>query len=172
MRIPALLALSLLLCACQSLPGYSYPTGPTPQPVLTSVTLNQALRIAPDHASVHIQRGTARPYANAGEYLPHCIFELRTVSPVERTVQPETFTVTGIRRDRYMAGLDGLMLAQATAFGGDYNPVMSTTTISLHSDRQPDVFRLSCQQLDEPFRAHHVTVAEMQRALGEVITLR
>jgi hypothetical protein len=173
MRIPALFAIPLLLAACQSLPGYEYPTAPTPQPELTRVTLNQPLRIRADYASVYIQDGRVRPTNTAAEYHPHCIFELRTVAPVARTVQPETFRVTGIRRDRYMAGMDGLLLAGlAFGGGGDYNPVMSTTTISLHSDRQPDVFRLSCQQLDEPFRAHHVTVAEMQQTLGDLLTLQ
>ncbi len=114
--------------------------------------------------------GQPRLTNSAAEYHPHCILELRTVAPVARTVQPDTFTVTGIHRDRFMAGLDGLMLA-SMASGGDYNPVMSTTTLTLHSDRQPEVYRLSCQQLDEPFRAHHVTLAEMQQALGDVITL-
>lgn len=173
MRSLALFAIVPLLVGCQSLPGYSYPTGPTPMPVVTSVILNQELHIRPDYASVYIQSGKARATNSAGEYHPHCILELRTLSPSARTVQPDTFTVTGITRDRNMTSLDGLMLAQAMASGGgDINPVMSTTTISLHSDRQPDVFRLNCQQLDEPFHAHHVSMAEMQEALGDVMTLR
>ena len=170
MRILALFAIALVLSACQSLPGYSRPTGPTPMPELTSVTLNRELYIRPDYASVYIQSGQVRPTNSAAEYYPHCILELRTVAAIARTVQPDTFIVTGIHRERYMAGLDGLQLA-GLALGGDYNPVMSTTTLSLHSDRQPEVFRLLCQQLDEPFQAHHVSVAEMQAALGEVMTL-
>ena len=172
MRTPTLLVVALLLSACQSTTGYRYPTGPTPVPVLTTVTLNQEVHIRPDYASVYIQSGQVRLTNTAAEYHPHCILELRTLSPTTRTLQPDTFTVTGIRRERFMTRLGGLMLAQATAFGGDYNPVMSTTVISLHSDRQPDVLRLSCQQLDEPFRAHHVSMAEMQQALGDVMTLR
>jgi len=170
MRNPALLAVVLLLCACQSTTGFRYQTAPTPEPVLTSVTLNEDFRIRPDRASEYIQYGEIRPYDKISEYYPHCIFELRTVAASERTVQPETFTVTGIHRDRFMASLDGLLLASSG--GGDYNMVMSTTTISLHSDRQPDVFRLSCRQLEEPFRARHVTLAQMQQALGDMFTLR
>ncbi len=170
MRILPVICLYIALSACQSMPGYRYPTGPTPLPVVTSVTLNRELHVRPDYASVYIQSGQPRLTNSAAEYHPHCILELRTVAPVARTVQPDTFTVTGIHRDRFMAGLDGLMLA-SMASGGDYNPVMSTTTLTLHSDRQPEVYRLSCQQLDEPFRAHHVTLAEMQQALGDVITL-
>ncbi|MEZ5541545.1 MAG: hypothetical protein R3F42_05820 [Pseudomonadota bacterium] len=171
MRTPALCALALLLGACQSLPGYQRPTGPTPQPELTGVTLNQPLTIRADYASVYIQAGRVRPTNSAAEYQPHCILELRTVAPVERTVQADRFSVTGIHRDRFMAGTAGLQLAALTLDGGDYNPVMSTTTLMLHSDRQPEVVRLKCQQLDEPYWAHHVSVAEMQQALGRIMTL-
>ena len=170
MRILTLLAVTLSLCACQSATGFRYPTGPTPEPVVTSVTLNQELHIHADYASVYIQSGQARATNSAGEYHPHCILEVRTLAPVQRTIHPDTFIVTGIRRDRFMTGLEGLMLASGAA-AATSNPVMSTTTLSLHSDRQPDVFRLSCQQLDEPFWAHHVSLAEMQQALGDVITL-
>jgi len=172
MRIPALLAATLLLGACQSTTGYRFPLGSTPKPALTSVTLNRALSIRPNYASVYIQSGQVRSTNTAAEYSPHCIFELHSVAPVARTVQPDSFTVTGIHRDRFMAGRDGLMVAGLALGGGDYNPVMSTTTLSLHSDRQPEVFRLRCQQLDEPYWAHHVSVADMQQALGDIMTLQ
>jgi hypothetical protein len=171
MRVLLLASIAVLLAACQSLPGYQYPTGPVPGPQLTKVTLNSDVRIRPDRASEYIQYGEVIPYNQVSEYYPHCIFGLRTVSESERTIKPDTFTVTGIHRDRFMAGLDGLLLAQATALGGDYNPVMSTTTISLHSDRQPEVFRLICQQLDEPYLARHVSVSDMQKTLGTLFTL-
>lgn len=173
MRTLAVVTVTALLGACQSLPGYQRPTGPTPQPRLTRVTLNQAVTVRADYASVYLQAGRILPTNSAGEYYPHCIFELRTVAPRARTVQPDTFTVTGIQRDRFMAGVDGLQLAGlALGDGGDYNPVMSSTTLSLHSERQPEVFRLRCQQLDEPYWAHHVSVAEMQQALGDIMTLQ
>lgn len=168
-RAPTLLPLVILLSACKSLPGYEYPVGATPRPDLTSVTLNHPLTIRPDRASEHVQYGEVKPYDKISEYYPHCIFELRTLSESARTVQPETFTVTGIHRDRFTASMAGVMLASD---GGDgYNMVMSSTVLSLHSDRQPDVFRLTCQQQDEPFRMHHLTVAEMQKTLGGLLTL-
>jgi hypothetical protein len=68
-----------------------------------------------------------------------------------------------------MAGFRRLMVADNG--GGDYNPVMSTTVISLHSDRQPDVFRLSCRQLDEPYLARHVSLEQMRKTLGDLLTL-
>jgi hypothetical protein len=170
MRIPFLSSCLLLLTACANLPGYHYPTGPTPLPAVTRITLNQPLTIRADRASEYIQDGEVRPYNRISEYYPHCIFELRTPSESARTVQTDTFTVTTIRRDRFMAWASGRQFASG-GDGGDYNMVMSSTVLSLHSDRQPEVFRLTCQQLDEPYRVHHVTVAEMQKTLGGLITL-
>ena len=169
MRQFAIILFSLVLAACASGTGYQYPTtGYTPLPVLSTVTLNRPFTIRADRASEYIQSATSAPYNTVSEYYPHCIFELRTVEETARTIQPETFAVTGIRRDRYMAGFRRLMVA---GLGGDYNPVMSTTTISLHSDTQPDVFRLSCQQLDDAFIARHVSLEQMRAVLGDLFTL-
>ena len=160
----------LLLTACTPGSGYRHPTRPTPVPVLESITLNQPFTIRPDRASEYIQNGEIMPYNRISEYYPHCIFGLRTVSDQARTVQPETFRVTAIRRDRFMALFGGTMLAS----GGDspdYNMVMSITRLDLNSATQPDVFRLTCQQLDDAWRMHHLTVSEMQQALGQLFTL-
>lgn len=164
----ALPALTLLLTACAAGTGYQYPTGPTALPFLTTVTLNEAFHIRPDRANEYIQNGEIKPYNKIVEYYPHCFFELRSVSESKRTVSPETFMVTGISRDRFMAGFRKIMVAGG---GGDYNPVMSTTQISLHSDTQPDVFRLSCRQLDEPHLARHVSLQQMRETLGGLFTL-
>ncbi len=169
MRIPAVILLTASLVACATGDGYQYKTGPAPLPGITSVTLNSAFDIRPDRASEYIQYGEIKPRNKVVEYYPHCIFELRTVSDQARTVMPETFTVTGIRRDRYMAGFRRLQLASAG--GGDYNMVMYTTTLSLQSTQQPDVFRLSCKQLEEPYRGRHVDVEDMRKTLGGLFTL-
>jgi hypothetical protein len=169
MRISLFLLMAILLSGCESLPGYSYPTGATPVPELHSITLNQAIGVRAGYASVYIQHGKTRATNTAAEYYPHCILELRNPAPEARTVQPDTFTVTRTHRDRFMAFISGMMLASD---GGDYNPVMSSTEFFLHSERQPEVFRLTCQQLDDPYRVHHLTVDEMQEALGGIMTLR
>lgn len=161
--------LTLLLAACQAGSGYRYPTGPDIVTRLERVTLNRDFLIRPDRASEIIQYGEVVSRRQLVEYYPHCMFELRTVSESARTVHPETFTVTGITRDRYMAWLEGQMVASGA--GNGYNMVMSSIIYSLHSDTQPDVFRLTCQQLDEPAMARYVTLDGMRKALGNWFTL-
>ncbi len=170
MRIPFIFLLIGSLSACTAGTGYRHETGVVQPPGLTRVTLNREFHIRPDQASEIIQHGEVVTRRQLVEYYPHCMFELRTVAEAARTVQPETFTVTGIKRDRYMAWLEGQMLA-GSAGGGDYNMVMSSTVFSLQSATQPDVFRLTCQQLDEPFRARHVSLDGMRKALGDWFTL-
>ncbi|MDH3980241.1 MAG: hypothetical protein OEU91_06995 [Gammaproteobacteria bacterium] len=169
MRILSIFLLILSLFACTAGSGYRPETGSAPFPGLSSVTLNREFHIRPDRASEYIQYGEIKPRNKVVEYYPHCIFELRSVSDQSRTVKPETFTVTGLHRDRYMAGFRELKLAFSG--GGDYNMVMSTTTISLGSTQQPDVFRLSCKQLDEPYLARHVSVKQMRKTLDDLFTL-
>ena len=170
MRQISISLISLVLVACTAGTGYEYPVGYTPLPVISTVTLNKPLKIRADTASEYIMDGEVRTYMSISEYNPHCIFELRTVSNTTRTIEPETFIVTGIKRDRFMSGFRRIMVA-SNGNGGDANPVMSTTVISLHSDRQPDVFRLSCRQLDEPYLARHVSLEQMRNVLGEMFTL-
>jgi hypothetical protein len=165
MRNLALPCLAILISACQTGSGHYYNRGPD----ISRAVLNTVVTIRADRASEYIQNGEISARNKVSEYYPHCIFELRTVADTARTIQPETFTVTGIRRDHFMAGFRKHMVAGVG--GGDYNLVMSTTVISLHSDRQSDVFRLSCQQLDEPYLARHVSLQQMREALGGLFTL-
>jgi len=45
------------------------------------------------------------------------------------------------------------------------------TRLSLKSEKQPEVFRLSCGQWGYPPQLEHVTIGEMRKALGEILTL-
>lgn len=173
MKQSVVLLLATLLSACQVGVGIRYPDQVTSdnQYEITHFFLNKPFPIRADRASEYIQDGKITRYWNLSEYYPHCIFELRTVSDLARTVSPDTFNVTGIHRDRFMArNKRKIMLASLVQGGDGDNMLMSTTTYSLHSDKQPDVFRLSCQQLDEPYRARHVYNSEIVEVLGELFT--
>ena len=161
--------LVLLLCGCQAGTGYQLPTGPVPEPVISTVTLNQPFPVRADRANEYIQDGTIMPYEKITEYYPHCIFSLRSIAETARTIQPETFMVTRLHRDRFMAWAGKLMVASSG--GGDFNMIMSDTSLDLHSDSQPEVFRLVCRQLDDPWRARHVSAQKMQQTLGDLFTL-
>jgi len=161
-RILTLCCLALLITACQSLPQVD-----THAPAITTVTLNQDFPIRGYRSNEYIQGGEIQPYESISQYYPHCKLELREIADIERIVKPQTFTVTRIYRQDNFVGFRKIMLAG----DGDAGLIMSTTYLYLQSEKQPDIFRLSCMQQDESFYAHHVTVEEMQNTLGELMTL-
>ena len=162
-RFLLLYCISLLITACQSLPQVD-----TPAPAITRVTLKQNFPIRPDRSNEYIQGGDIRPYESIEQYYTHCKLELREIADIERIVKPQTFNVTRIYRQEEFVGFRKMMLAG----DGDSGLIMSTTYLFLQSEKQPDIFRLSCMRQDESFYARHVTVEEMQDTLGDLISFQ
>ena len=162
-RFLLLCCISPLITACQSLPQVD-----THAPAITRVTLNQDFPIRPDRSNEYIQGGEIRPYESIEQYYTHCKLELREIADIERIVKPQTFNVTRIYRQEEFVGFRKTMLAG----DGDSGLIMSTTYLFLQSEKQPDIFRLSCMRQDESFYARHVTVEEMQDTLGDLISFQ
>ena len=162
-RILTICYLSLLITACQSLPQVD-----AHAPTITTVTLKQNFPIRPDRSNEYIQGGEIRPYESIEQYYTHCKLELREIADIERIVKPQTFNVTRIYRKEEFVGFRKMMLAG----DGDSGLIMSTTYLFLQSEKQPDIFRLSCMRQDESFYARQVTVEEMQDTLGNLISFQ
>ena len=162
-----LCSILLLLNACQDTANVRHSSQPPAVQQLHTVILNREFTIRADRASEYIQDGEMRPYDKISEYYPHCIFGLREISASARTVKPDSFTVQRVHQDRFISGFLKLVVAG----GDDFGHIMSTTDFYLHSDRQPEVFRLSCQQLDASFEARQPTLEEMQQTLAGLFTL-
>ena len=160
------LGILLLVSACQDI-GKVRRTALTQAQQVHTVTLNREFTIRADRASEYIQDGEIKPYDRISEYHPHCIFGLRAISASEHTIRPDTFSVHRIGQDQFAGRYVKIMVAG----DGNYGFIMSTTDFYLQSDRQPEVYRLSCQQLDTAFEARHVTFEEMQQTLGDLFTL-
>jgi len=156
----------LLISACQGT-GSLQPAATIAAQQVHTVTLNREFTIRADRASEYIQDGQIKPYDKISEYYPHCIFGLREISASARTVKPDSFSVQRVHTDQFISGFLEIMVAG----GDDFGHIMSTTYFYLHSERQPEVFRLSCQQLDASFEARQPTLDEMQQTLGELFTL-
>jgi hypothetical protein len=79
----------------------------------------------------------------------------------------------------HSVALDGLQLAGVSigiginiGSRGDGASLQTwSTRMTLRSARQPEVFRLSCGQTALPHEGQHVSINEMRKALGNVLTL-
>lgn len=95
MRLIPVISL-VFLSACQSWHDSSENSPFYPIPVGSRLILKQPLSIPADRASVYIQRGRIVPYNGRDTYYANCEFELYTLKPVERTVDPDEFTVSKV----------------------------------------------------------------------------
>jgi hypothetical protein len=65
-----------------------------------------------------------------------------------------------------------MSLAQVGDFKDDGPTFQSfSTRMDLRSEKQPNIFRLSCARWDDPGRGDHLSIAEIRRTLDGVFTL-
>lgn len=182
MRHITALALALLISACQTAawqgdensPYYLVPPG-------SRLVLNRAITVPAHDAGVYIQNGeVARSFWRVKPYHPYCALDLRRRLDTPQPVQPDEFTITRVSQETVYsvhadftrhAGLPAMHVADAVQDGGASYQIYATV-MTLRSERQPDVQRLTCAQWQYPPLQRHVTINEMRKTLGDLFTLR
>jgi hypothetical protein len=165
----SIVPLLLLLTACQVLEDAGDARADR-LPRGTLLDLHQDLTVPPDQAGAFIQGARI---GDRYRYDAVCRLETRTVAATFRTVMADRFTVERVRQEweRFSKRESGLR--RVGLFDRDGPALLRLTTILyLHSDRQPDVFRLVCGHLqDSAQQPRHLTTAEIRAVLAPVMTL-
>ncbi|MFV1998380.1 MAG: hypothetical protein ACC641_10260 [Acidiferrobacterales bacterium] len=186
-RIAAIAVLMLTISGCQTT-DYTGDENSTRYriPVGSTLTLNQALTIPADYASIYLFRGKVSTYRNVDIYYPHCQFWLDKVGKQVRTISPDTFVITKINdwedytfrktlhfADARLFGSAGFSGGLSVGVGGDGGPsiIKYATILSLRSDSQPEVKEIVCSHWGDRGDVEAVTIKETRDALGSVFTL-
>ena len=162
--------------------GTPYQPGPAAYQVVkpgSILKLNQELTIPPESAGVLMQYGKVTHYTQTNQWYPNCRFEVRDPADTAQVFQPDEFVVTKVRfESQYVAAELPLLAAIGIGFGlfgdrggGPTAEVMSTS-FQLQSQTQPKVWRLICQHWEDPKDSRHLTLAEIQQAVGGIIEFR
>ena len=143
---------SFILIACSTNPLLDSKTQNT-----KTFTLKQEINIAPNSARAFFQAGQYTGSSNFNRYAQHCRLEIKTLKNISQVIKPDTFAVSSINIDEemiawqtqptYLAMNDQQQLPQLKlALFGQGNPVETMDLIHfyLKSNKQPDVFRLTC----------------------------
>lgn len=173
-----MLAVVVLLCGCQTSyqgnedsPYYKVPVGST-------LILNNDITIPPYKAGVYIQGGQILPLSQVNKYYPHCKFEVLKIREAPQTVKADTFVIKKVVQEITDTVDTGQLRLAGISIGinisDDDGPSVQTyaTRLNLRSERQPEVFRLSCGQWAYPSQGQQVTINEMRKALGNLFTLQ
>lgn len=183
MRCRLLVVLTIgLLAACQTDTSHLPDTSPLkPVPVGSTLELHQTLNVPADKVAVYLQGGRVLPFANVNVTNAHCKFEVYRRLDAEQTVRPDMFHITHVYQgeahsvslDRLQVAAGGVGIHLQFGIGGSSSPSARAivSVMTLHSPRQPHVFRLSCGHVDDP-GSDQLSIAQIRKVLGEVFTLR
>lgn len=180
-RLVLLSVVAFLINACQTRyegnensPYYQVPAG-------SRLILRQDAEIPPHRVGIYLQGGQIKPLSQINQYYPHCKFEVWKIHDVPQPVEPDEFTITKVVQEithSVSAGhvqLAGVSIGIGVHMGGgDDGASVETyaTRLNLRSEKQPEVFRLSCGQWSYPPAGRHVSIREMRVVLGDVFTLQ
>lgn len=177
-------ALAALLAGCQTSsyqgdetsPYYAVPAG-------SRLALHNEISFGPDQVGVYIQNGRVLPLKQVQRYHPFCKFELYHRRDHARTVAPDRMTITKVlqqyMQDPYTQAR-GVLHARLSFSGiagmGDSSkggPVIQSfvTRMDLRSEKQPDVYRLTCAHWTYAGTDRPLTIAEIRRTLDPLFTL-
>jgi hypothetical protein len=146
------------------------------------VILNQPIS-TPGGAKIFLQNGKVKKRSDVREATPYCYFHLRRSSELidtEASLSSEQFTVARTNRQNEMVQSNQpwdqprdqpQKVIALTIFNQDSSEKTLTTRIFLASDNQPEVIGLNCSVWAVPYERSHVTLEEIRKALGDVVTL-
>ena len=146
-------------------------------PVGSTMTLNQAVTISGDQVASYVQNGELMSYDVVDKYKPNCKFEIYTMSEQSRTVEPDTFEIIKVVDEVESSSIKMrtqlAMRGNAYAFGMlDRSYVFNYATMMyLRSEKQKDVYRMTCQHWEDVKDDRYLTVTQMREAMGEIFTL-
>ncbi len=148
----------------------------------SSLILNQAISIPGGQVAIYLQAGEILPYGKVDKYRPNCKFEIYTISEKPRSVQADSFQIikveddiesSSIQNNTQLASFDNILARNSHAFSMlDHSEVFNYATLMyLRSDKQKDVYRLTCQHWESILDDKHLSISQMRHAMGAVFTL-
>jgi hypothetical protein len=176
-----LAALAIALCGCQTTSDFGNENSPYyVVPAGSRLILERELTIPPEQLAVYVQDGRVLRSGEVRHDRPFCKFELHRLAPNARTVSPDDIVVVRASQQIHsnpVARGEPVLVAD-NAFGDMVESLVAppihsfATRMDLRSEKQPDIFRLTCAQWGERRFGRHVTISEMRRTLAGVFTLR
>jgi hypothetical protein len=169
----SLFGVFLSILGCQSVPDLRRDSAYYSGFVGSTIRLHMPLVIASDKVSVYMQWGKLMDFKFLDLYQPSCKFEIRTMQQRSRIVEPDQFKIVRVIRDAEFVEYNRQYLASLlmTFFDNSPTAVVYSTELYLHSEKQPDVLRLTCSYWEDPMDASHLTVNQIQEAMGNILTL-
>jgi hypothetical protein len=178
MKHVLILVLALAAAGCKPLSSYPIDSVWYQPPAGAELVLNKPLEFPPRTVSLRFQDGNI--VGGVADFEPNCVLQLKTLRDEPQRIEPDTFTMTKVRSG---SSTQRAALPSAPHFvkvdqGGDTGSIRYyyKTEMFLHSDKQPDVFLLTCQHAWDTGSSFQYerspSLAEMRQALGSYFSFK
>ena len=147
-------------------------------PVGSVLVLNQELTISGNQVAIFVQNGEIKPEKDVDKYYQNCKFEIYTMSEQPRTVDSDSFEIIKVEDDIESSSLQKntrlAVRGNTLSFGMlDRSYVFNYATMMyLYSEKQKDVYRMTCQHWEDVRDDRHLSITQMRDAMGDIFTLK
>ncbi len=154
-----------------SSPYFTIPEG-------SHLILKQTLTIPADTGRVTIQYDKVITNNNKNLYYPHCWFLSWKLSTSPTLITKDDFVITSSEKnENFVSTQQTFSLASADigSLSGMTSETMLleySTILTIHSEKQPDIRQLICSHWDEAPRGQHLTLSQINKALGKIAQLK
>jgi hypothetical protein len=157
----------LLLMACQHT-AISIDVNNQPYlnaiPAGSELVLQRDLVVPAKMVRVYLQYGKQHELSGLDKYQPWCELEIKTLDDRPQTINADSFAILKLVNQR-SGLLDGAGLGSISNTLEEFS-----TVLYLQSMRQPDVMRLSCLWRRGTRMQTYLRLADIQSALGDIVT--
>lgn len=150
-----LLLTAVILSACSSMQSNDPNSMYFDIPAGSTLSLNKKLTIPSNDTHAVVQQGKEIKDREKNEYVINCRLDVKKFGV--RTLEPEDFKIT-----RTEDGTNWISYPSILRF---------YTEVYLSSDKGTDIIKMVCQEYGDQ-KDRNFTVAEMQQALGDIITFK
>lgn len=137
-----------------------------------TLLIKKTLAIPANSARIIIQNGHIVTASQIQTYHPRCWFISRTIKSTPQVILTGQFLISHIRQTFEIVHRNSSGHILASLVTSDATAIEYFTEMSIHSDSQPNINRLICSHWEDPYDPEHLTLAEINNALGQYAVIR
>jgi len=138
------------------------------------IILHKQVEIPRHQVAIYVQNGELKTYRDTNKYQPNCKFEVYTMSDQPRVVEADVFKVKRVvdEIETAKSGAKQQFASLQLSMLLDHSVVFNYATMMyLESEKQLDVYRMTCQHWEDIRDDQYLSVAEIRAAMGKVFSL-
>jgi len=132
------------------------------------LVLSQPITIPMQHVSIKIQNGQLSQGVQLDKYHANCNFELRQIVEMDTVISPDVFSIISVNLEKSYVQAGHFYFASLSGMAANESPQAAdmSTEFYLKSEKQPQVYRLTCSHWDDPNFPRFLSLEQINSTLS------